>query len=164
MVNLNIKETTEIIQSTIISDWKEDPSQTMKSVMLMSGGAGIGKTESMIQVAKDVAENLDLKFTETSTPSDDEFGFQTIVASITTASDLAIPTPTADKTKLHYAFSDLLPTTGKGILFVDEMGQGDQDVQKFLMQTKKCTSCSKRTERVTGRWPSCFRGLLEKAE
>ena len=69
----------------------------------MSGGAGIGKTESMIQVAKDVAENLDLKFTETSTPSDDEFGFQTIVASITTASDLAIPTPTADKMKLHYA-------------------------------------------------------------
>ena len=76
MVNLNIKETTEIIQSTIISDWKEDPSQTMKSVMLMSGGAGIGKTESMIQVAKDVAENLDLKFTETSTPSDDELLLQ----------------------------------------------------------------------------------------
>lgn len=134
MVNLNIKETTQIIQSTIISDWKEDPSQTMKSVMLMSGGAGIGKTESMIQVAKDVAESLDLEFTETSTPSDNQFGFATIVASITTASDLAIPTPNADKTKLNYAFSELLPTTGKGILFVDEMGQGDQDVQKFLMQ------------------------------
>ncbi len=134
-----IKESIDTIKEIILSDWNEDPNQTMKSVMLMSGGAGIGKTESLIDVAKDVAENLNLKFTETSNPSEDEFGFATIVASITTASDLAIPTPNADKTKLNYAFSELLPQDGedylsRGILMIDEMGQGDQDVQKFLMQ------------------------------
>jgi hypothetical protein len=134
IITINIELAKNKILASLLADHTNGKVGAFKTVVGLQGGAGVGKSESIVQASKEYAERLGLEFVETTDPSDKQLGFSIIQCSNVTASDLAIPTPNADKTELNYAFNlELLPRKGKGILFVDELSQGDADVQKLLM-------------------------------
>ena len=134
IITINIELAKNKLLASLLADHTNGKVGAFKTVVGLQGGAGVGKSESIVQASKEYAERLGLEFVETTDPSDKQLGFSIIQCSNVTASDLAIPTPNADKTELNYAFNlELLPRKGKGILFVDELSQGDADVQKLLM-------------------------------
>jgi len=134
ILNKNIAVAKNKILSSLRSDNKKKRKGSDRISIGLSGGAGVGKTEAIIQATKEYAEEQGLEWVESTTPTDKQFGFSLIQCSNVTASDLSIPTPSEDKSSLKYAFNDeVLPQRGQGVVFFDELSQGDNDVQKFVM-------------------------------
>ena len=133
-MSTNIKKAKAKILASLKADLKNKKQGNERTVIGLQGGAGVGKSESVVQVVKEFAEFQKLEFVENTSPTEKQYGFGIIQCSNTTASDLAIPTPTEDRKELRYAFNlSILPTKGSGTMLLDEVSQGDTDVQQLLM-------------------------------
>jgi len=103
-----------------------------KLSLMLHGAPGIGKSHVVIDVAKELAKELKLKYVE-GTYGEGMFGMIDVRASQLDPSDLrGIPYPEGDKTK--WLIPNWLPTSGQGVLFFDEINLAPPSVQAAFYQ------------------------------
>ena len=124
-MNTSPKKATKILDSCYKS----------KTTAFLIGGTGIGKSEIVKTFAKNKAKELGLKFSQDCiAPNDSQFGYIDFRLSLMESIDLGgLPIVNDDGTQSR-AFLPNLPTSGQGILFLDEFAQANMSVMAIAGQ------------------------------
>lgn len=113
---------------------------------LIQGPPGGGKTQVAKQAARELAAELGLEFLDmdmglrvpAGANPDNYFGFKTHHGPSLQPEDIALPAPTADRTRMTFLITDNYPLDGdvlwptEGFLLIDELPQADNAIQKTM--------------------------------
>lgn len=103
-----------------------------KRALIVHGPPGIGKSQVIWQVAKDLA-GKDVEVVRHGNPAENEFGFVDLRASMLEPSDI-LGVPFADEGRTKYMPPDILPKKGRGIFFFDELNLAPPSIQAAAYQ------------------------------
>lgn len=126
---LGIDKIKNLIKNNIkntINCWSRNKNIERQTFHII-GPAGVGKTESCKQIAKELTEELQKKF-----------DCIIIKAPVISRDDLLCPFPEINNgaTKFKMLYSDFIPTdqNSYGIFVIDEFGRGDHQLQQLCWQ------------------------------
>ena len=90
--------------------------------LMVLGKPGIGKSQTLQDVAKEIAKEKDLRYTENvKEAGPDTFLFKCILLHEFDPAELGLPVPNLEKRVLEFFGSDMFPREGQGIIFLDEL-------------------------------------------